>query len=83
MAQDFTTALSYITARKTDRGLALVDLVREVHACVAEIELPVRVRVYLTCGLASVEEALARGCTESLQTAGLVGVFKRGLELAN
>jgi replication factor C subunit 3/5 len=82
MTKEYTACMSYVTRKKMERGIALADLIRDLYERVRGLDMPVRVRVYVVVGMGEVEANLARGCGEGVQTSGLVGVFKMGLELA-
>lgn len=63
------------------QGIALVDIVRELHPWMFRIEqLPPRVRVELVERLADVEARLAYGTSEKLQLGSLVGAFTKARE---
>ena len=57
------------------RGLALQDIVTEVHAYALRVELPQLVRAGLLVRLAECERRLASACDERLQLASLCAAF--------
>ncbi|KAJ1916690.1 Subunit of heteropentameric Replication factor C (RF-C) [Mycoemilia scoparia] len=77
---DFSTALDQICMLKTDRGLALQDVITELLGYIEGIEFPNATRIYLLDKLADIE--LANGASETIQLSSLIGAFKVGIELA-
>jgi replication factor C subunit 3/5 len=73
--EPFATALHRIQALQAERGLALVDIVRQLLPAVFRLHLPGAVRCALVEGLADVEHRLAYVTHEKLQRAALVGAF--------
>ncbi|ORX94680.1 P-loop containing nucleoside triphosphate hydrolase protein [Basidiobolus meristosporus CBS 931.73] len=80
--EEFNTAQSNFSKLKTEKGLALQDIVTEIANYIDAIEFPPNVRVYLLDKLAEIEYKLAGGATESIQTSALIGSFKIATELA-
>ncbi|KAI8912072.1 P-loop containing nucleoside triphosphate hydrolase protein [Powellomyces hirtus] len=80
--EDFATAYTNIQSLRVQHGLALADIITEVHETLAVIELPGPVRVLLFDKLAELEYNLSTGCTEKAQLSALVGSFKLGCDLA-
>jgi replication factor C subunit 3/5 len=78
---DFATAYSGIAALKTDKGLALSDIVTELATALALMEIPSHVRAFLLDRLSTLEYDLHGGGTESLQLGALVGIYKLGIEM--
>ncbi|KAH8282727.1 hypothetical protein KR054_009328, partial [Drosophila jambulina] len=64
-----------IEEAKNSRGLALEDVITELHLIVMRLELPMSTMNTLIIKLAQIEERLAKGCTESVQTAALLAAF--------
>ncbi|KAJ1676741.1 Subunit of heteropentameric Replication factor C (RF-C), partial [Spiromyces aspiralis] len=54
ISDDFTTALENISALKTDRGIALQDIVTELLPYIETIDFPPATRVYLLDNLAEI-----------------------------
>ncbi|KAF8073115.1 RFC3 [Scenedesmus sp. PABB004] len=74
--EPFVTAFQSIAKLQVDRGVALVDIVRELHPWMFSIDaLPPRVRITLVDKLADIEHRLAYGCSEALQLGALVAAF--------
>src|SRR5690349_19643941 len=67
---------------KTDKGLALADIITCVHGYVELLTLPADVRMYLLDKLADIEYKLAMGATEKLQMTALLGGFKVAVDMA-
>ena len=73
---DFNVAFDRILSLQRTKGVALVDVVRELHPWVFRVEaLPTRVRVDLIDKLSDVEHRLAYGTSERLQLGALVAAF--------
>ncbi|KAK4365886.1 hypothetical protein RND71_013766 [Anisodus tanguticus] len=62
---------------KTIKGLALVDIVREVTMFVFKIKMPADVRVQLINEMADIEYRLTFGCNDKLQLGSLIAAFTR------
>jgi len=78
--EDFRTAYSRVQDLKVAKGLALQDIVTELHVFVHRIEFPVAVRLALVRALAAAEQRLCGGASERLQLGGLCGAFGRARE---
>ncbi|KAJ3188825.1 Replication factor C (RF-C) subunit [Gaertneriomyces sp. JEL0708] len=78
---EFTHAYTSIQKLRTDRGLALSDIITEVHGVLETIEMPSPVKITLLDQLAEIEYNLSTGCTEKIQLGSLVGSFKLGTDL--
>uniref|UniRef100_A0A7S3FAF0 AAA+ ATPase domain-containing protein n=1 Tax=Prasinoderma singulare TaxID=676789 RepID=A0A7S3FAF0_9VIRI len=68
-------AFAALQTLKADKGLALADIVREVHAHVWTLSLPGDVRADLVIALADIEHALAAGASDKMQLGALCGAF--------
>ncbi|KAL1923137.1 uncharacterized protein VTP21DRAFT_9513 [Calcarisporiella thermophila] len=82
LQNEFTTAYSNISKMKTEKGMALQDIITEVHEFVEQIGFPGPARIYLFEKLAELEYRLAQGGTEKIQTTALIGAFKIAVDLA-
>lgn len=60
---------------KTRKGLALVDIVREVTMFVFKIMMSSDVRVQLINDMADIEYRLSFGCNDKLQLGSLIASF--------
>jgi len=69
---DFVTAFEYVQQAQLEKGLALVDLVREIHGLAVRASLGPRAKALLLTELANVEARLAAGTVERVQLAALV-----------
>ncbi|CAL5386932.1 unnamed protein product [Camellia sinensis] len=72
--EQFAVRISEMKARK---GLALVDIVREVTMFVFKIKMPPDVRMQLINDLADIEYRLSYGCNDKLQLGSLIATFTR------
>ncbi|KAF8008768.1 hypothetical protein BT93_K2429 [Corymbia citriodora subsp. variegata] len=73
--ETFATSLKRIADMKTRKGLALLDIVREVTMFVFKIKMPSDVRVQLINDLADIEYRLSFGCNDKLQLGSLIASF--------
>jgi replication factor C subunit 3/5 len=87
-----------LSALKTDRGLALQDLITGAHEHIDGIQLPPQSLIYLLDHLATTEYVppgsesapidesaryrLSTGGSEKIQLTALIGAFKNAVELA-
>ncbi|XP_075881932.1 replication factor C subunit 5 [Nelusetta ayraudi] len=74
--KDFTTAYKQILQLKTLKGLALQDILTEVHLLVHRVDFPAAVRMALLVKLADVEHRLASGPNEKIQLSSMVAAFQ-------
>ncbi|XP_057504269.1 replication factor C subunit 5 [Actinidia eriantha] len=75
--ETFAESFKRISAVKTRKGLALVDIVREVTMFVFKIKMPSDVRIQLINDLADIEYRLSFGCNDKLQLGSLIATFTR------
>ena len=75
---DVTSCLKTINILKSNKGLALADILTALGEELAKLEVPPQTRVAWLQGLAEVEYRLSGGGSESVQTGGLVGVVRQG-----
>ena len=78
---DVTSCLNTVNTLKASRGLALADILTALGEELAELEVPPQTRVAWLQGLAEVEYRLSGGGGEAVQTGGLVGVVRGGVDL--
>ena len=78
---DVTSCLNTVNMLKTNRGLALADILTALGEELAKIDVPPQTRVAWLEGLAEVEYRLSGGGGEVIQTGGLVGVIRNGVDL--
>uniref|UniRef100_A0A672YM76 Activator 1 subunit 5 n=1 Tax=Sphaeramia orbicularis TaxID=375764 RepID=A0A672YM76_9TELE len=74
--QDFTTAYNQILQLKTLKGLALHDILTEVHLLIHKVDFPPSIRIGLLIKLADVEHRLASGTNEKIQLSSMVAAFQ-------
>ncbi|KAK7353195.1 hypothetical protein VNO80_18635 [Phaseolus coccineus] len=75
--EQFTDSFKRIEEMKTRKGLALVDIIREVIMFVFKIKMPSAVRVQLMNDLADIEYRLSFGCNDKLQLGSVIASFTR------
>jgi len=68
-----------ISDMKMRKGLALVDIIREVTMFVFKIQMPSDVRVKLINDLADIEYRLSFACNDKLQLGALISTFTNAL----
>lgn len=78
---DVTSCLDTINSLKANKGLALADILTALGDELAKLEVPPQTRVTWLEGLAEIEYRLSGGGGEAVQTGGLVGVIRNGVEL--
>ncbi|OXA40414.1 replication factor C subunit 5 [Folsomia candida] len=72
---DLTSAFTKIHDMKTRKGIALADILTEVHKSMEKIDFPPTVRIFLLKEMAEIEYRLSIGTSEKLQLGALVGLF--------
>ncbi|KAL8745910.1 MAG: hypothetical protein Q9190_002001 [Brigantiaea leucoxantha] len=78
---DVTSCLNTINTLKANKGLALADILTALSEEFAKLQVPSQTRVTWLEGLAEIEHRLSGGGGEVVQTGGLVGVVRNGVEL--
>ena len=81
MSEDLTTSLTVIARMKTEKGLALQDILGGVFDELEQMELKNHARVFMYDRLASVEHRLSMGGTEKIQLSAMVATVKQGVDL--
>ncbi|KAG2313493.1 hypothetical protein Bca52824_025050 [Brassica carinata] len=76
--ESFAESYKKISEMKTRKGLAIVDIVREVTMFVFKIKMPSHVRVQLINDLADIEYRLSFGCNDKLQLGAIISTFTHG-----
>uniref|UniRef100_A0A8C1SQB9 Activator 1 subunit 5 n=1 Tax=Cyprinus carpio TaxID=7962 RepID=A0A8C1SQB9_CYPCA len=74
--KDFTTAYNQILQLKTLKGLALHDILTEVHLLIHRVDFPPSIRMGLLIKLADIEYRLASGTNEKIQLSSMVAAFQ-------
>ncbi|KAF6761602.1 P-loop containing nucleoside triphosphate hydrolase protein [Ephemerocybe angulata] len=82
LSDEFTTSYQMILKMKTERGLALQDLITGAYDYVNTIELKPHARIYLLDLLATTEHRLSTGGNEKIQLTALLSAFKGAVELS-
>ncbi|GER49174.1 replication factor C subunit [Striga asiatica] len=75
--EPFATSCKRISEMKTRKGLALLDIVREVTMFVFKIKMPADVRIKLINDMADIEYRLTLACNDKLQLGSLIAAFTR------
>lgn len=78
---DFQTTYKNIQELKIIKGLALNDILTEVHMFVHRIEFPTEILVKLVDKMSDIEYRLASGANENIQLTALISVFQFAKEL--
>ncbi|CAL8468720.1 g8260 [Coccomyxa elongata] len=73
--EDFVDVFNKVQDMQINKGLALTDIVQQLHPWVFRINMPGPVRIKLVDALADTEHRLAFGTSERLQLGALVGAF--------
>lgn len=79
--ENFLTAYNNIHQLKTSKGLALQDILTEVHTYIHRVDLPIQVRMQLLEKMADIEYNLASGTSERIQLSFMVAVFQTARDL--
>ncbi|XP_017283286.1 replication factor C subunit 5 [Kryptolebias marmoratus] len=74
--KDFNTAYKQILQLKTLKGLALQDILTEVHLLIHRVDFPSAIRMALLIKLADIEHRLASGTNEKIQLSSMVAAFQ-------
>ncbi|XP_078598162.1 replication factor C subunit 5-like [Branchiostoma floridae x Branchiostoma japonicum] len=74
--ENFTTAYNNIFQLKVLKGLALQDILTEVHLFVHRIDFPMAVKMVLLQKMADVEYRLSAGTNEKLQLSSVIAAFQ-------
>lgn len=76
MNQPIEMTVEGLESLMVDRGLALLDVVRELHRQVVLLELPGAVLANIIDNLAQIEKRLADGCSEKIQAVAIAAAFQ-------
>ncbi|PNH12754.1 Replication factor C subunit 3 [Tetrabaena socialis] len=76
----FRRWLAEVSRLQVDKGIALVDIVRELHPWLMQMDMPAAVKVGLVERLADVEHRLAFSTSEKLQLGALAAAFIKARE---
>ncbi|QRV89219.1 replication factor C subunit 3 [Ceratobasidium sp. AG-Ba] len=83
MSDDFGTSYQLVMKMKTEKGLALQDLVTGAYEYFETLDFPPAARVYLLDKLATTEHWLSTGGTEKIQLTALLGAVKTAVEITS
>lgn len=75
MNDEFSTTYKKIQELKSAKGLALMDILLEVHEFVHKVEIPSKASVGLLIKMADIEYRLASGTDENIQLSALISAF--------
>lgn len=75
MNQSFTEAFASLCKMQVLKGLALVDIIQQLHTWVFRLEMSEDARIPLIDRLATVEVALSTGTSEKLQLGAVIAAF--------
>ena len=78
---DVTSCLNTINVLKANKGLALADIITAMDEELGKLEVPPQTRISWLEGLAEVEYRLSGGGSEMVQTGGMIGVVRNGVDL--
>lgn len=79
---DVTSCLTAVNIIKTEKGLALADIISAVSEELSNLEVPPQTRIAWLEGLAEIEHRLSGGGNEMVQTGGMIGVIRSGYDLS-
>lgn len=79
---DYQNAYKKVMDLKSDRGIALTDLLYELHIYVHRVDFPIHIRLHLIDKMAEIEYRLASGTNERLQTGSLISAFQQAKNMA-
>jgi len=82
LSDEFTTSYQMISTMKTERGLALQDLLTGTYEFMETIEMKPHAKIYLLDQIATIEHRLSTGASEKIQLTALLGTFKNAVELS-
>jgi len=74
--EDYNVAFGRVYKLKSEKGLALIDIISNLNEFVDLLMIPIPVKVYLAECLSQIETDLATGSSEKLQLGSLVGAFQ-------
>ncbi|CAH4028482.1 replication factor C subunit 5 [Pieris brassicae] len=80
---DFATSFQHIQDLKIAKGLALGDILTEIHTIITRLKLPPELFISLLIKMADSEARLASGCSERIELAALIAAFAQAREQVN
>lgn len=79
--KDVTSCLQTVNQLKTNKGLALADILTAMAEELEKLDVPPATKVMWLEGLSEIEYRLSGGGGETIQTGAVVGVVRNGVEL--
>lgn len=80
--ESFTSCYKKISELKLGKGLALHDILTEVHLYVHRIEFPSEILVQLLIRMSDIERRLVSGTSEDIQLSSLISAFQPAREIS-
>lgn len=80
--ENFTNTYKKISELKLAKGLALHDILTEVHVYVHRIEFPSEVLIHLLIKMSEIEKRLVSGTSEDIQLSSLIAAFQPAREIS-
>lgn len=74
--ESYTVAYKNISELKIKKGLALQDILTEVHTLIHKVEFPQSARMKIIDKMAEIEYRLAAGTSEKIQLGGFISAFQ-------
>lgn len=75
--EPFSISYQKVEHMKTLKGLALQDILTEVHSFIHRVDFPPKIRIFLLEKIGEIEERIAAGTSEKLQLSSLIAAFQR------
>ncbi|CAN7987194.1 unnamed protein product, partial [Ixodes hexagonus] len=79
--EDFAFSYDQINKLKVNKGLALQDVLTQIHLYVHRIEFPNEVKMFLIDKMAEIENRLAAGTSEKIQLSSLISAFQTARQM--
>lgn len=76
LSGDFAACWSKLETSVTEKGISVMDLVREVHPVMMAMDLPQDCKCFLLMKLSDIEYYAAGGAKESIGLGGILGAFQ-------
>ena len=71
----FNDAMTTVLNLKTQKSLALEDIMSELHKAIMKTKFTDEMKIYLVSRLAEIEYRMAQGSNEKVQVSSMVGAF--------
>ncbi|CAH8837495.1 unnamed protein product [Trichobilharzia szidati] len=75
--EPLSTAYQNIVSAKNLRGIALQDILTEIHPLIMRIDLPDAIRCDLLIAMSDIEQRMSQGSSERLQLSAFISAFTR------